>query len=124
LKSSDIKRASLPANLRFTWEERKLSAKNESPSPACQRKIKVNSCYGDCISLDDKITTEQLASPKPLGMDETEICVDAFDAKLKGKNLSPAVKQHLCETYIMSEIKKIGGMVLACASFRFQVSCD
>jgi hypothetical protein len=50
--------------------------------------------------------------------------VDAFDAKLKGKNLSPAVKQHLCETYIMSEIKKIGGMVLACASFRFQVSCD
>jgi hypothetical protein len=104
LKSSDIKRASLPVNLRFAWDERKLPTKDEPSSPACQRKIKVKRCYGDCISLDDKVTTEQLASPAPLGMDETEICADAFDAKLKGKKLTAAVKQHLCETYTMSEI--------------------
>jgi hypothetical protein len=68
--------------------------------------------------------TEQLSSPSPLGVDEIELCADGYDQKIKGKKLSPAVKQHLCETFTMAEIKKTGGMELSCASYRYQVSCN
>jgi len=124
LKSSAIKRGPLPKNIRFDWDAKKASTENDALAPACQRKIKVKRCFGDCISLDNEVMTEQLSSPSPLGVDEIELCADSYDQKLKGKNLSPAVKQHLCETFTMAEIKKTGGMELSCASYRYQVSCN
>ncbi len=98
----------------------------QKPAPLkdCSKKVAATFCYGDCISLNGEKNREYLASPSPLGVDTYEFCMDSLVEKIKIQPLPANILTHLCETQILSELKKISATGLTCASSRLETSCS
>ena len=126
-KNSQTLVAPIKKGVAFDWKKpfthnfsRGESTKNKE---VCSKYIKGIFCYGDCITLDQKISNELLASPNPLGSDNIEVCADDLITATSKLALSQSVKQHLCETYFLAQLKKKGATGLTCASSRFEINC-
>lgn len=100
-------------------DARKLS----SESTKCERIIKAEICFGDCIDLSKSYTLETLGTPEPLGKESMEICGDKLSEYIKAKNLSTSVKKTLCEDFFWNSIKD-RGMIGSCAALRGEVDCS
>ena len=119
------------SQLRFNWDRsfdghsfNRKEQEASSKSKSCSKYIEGVFCYGDCVTLDQKVSNELLASPGPLGSKTVKICADEYFESIKNLLLSKSVRKHLCETFFLSEIKRLDLIGLSCASSRFDVNCS
>lgn len=103
-----------------------MSHKEKKPLPKteCNKKVAATFCYGDCISISGELNREFLAGPEPLGSDQYEFCMDTLLEKVKKRPVPRSVFIHLCETKILSELKKRSATGLTCASSRLETTCS
>jgi hypothetical protein len=126
VKETDSKDAKL-LNLSSDWrrpfgmshQSNKVPAKTE-----CTKKVAATFCYGDCISISGELNREFLAGPEPLGSDQYEFCMDSLLEKVKKRPVPHSILVHLCETEILSELKKRSATGLTCASSRLETTCS
>ena len=90
----------------------------------CKHKIKVNTCFGDCIWEEESAKNgyvETISTPNPLGEDSFSICADNYLSKLKSSSRS--VVNFKCEKFIWEFIRTSGLTGESCAALRFNHNC-
>ena len=95
----------------------------------CQKIIKVQLCFGDCIDLNAKLGSEAfretLGTNDPLGVDHVQFCADTLENELKDKKISQSLRRDLCETYFWdSFLAESKGNFKSCAAVRGETSCE
>jgi hypothetical protein len=95
----------------------------------CQKIIKVQLCFGDCIDLNAKLGSEAfretLGTNDPLGVDHVQFCADSLENQLKDKKISQSLRRDLCETYFWdSFLADSKGNFKSCAAVRGETSCE
>lgn len=107
------------STIKLLTDARQLNSKSEK----CDKPIKGEICFGDCIDLSKSYTLETLGTPEPLGRDNVEVCGDQLSEFMKAKKLSASVKKTLCEDYFWNSIKD-QGMIRSCVALRGEVDCS
>lgn len=111
-----VKANNLSEFIRNDYDLRLLKKNN------CVQKVKVNTCFGDCIfEADNEVGfVETISTPKSFGEDSFSICIDhlALDGKPK------SVREFKCEKVIWEYMRFSKAIGESCAAVRFDHNCS
>jgi hypothetical protein len=100
----------------------KLPLAQENPKD-CQKWIRGNLCFGDCVDISKKDFTETLSTNEPLGKDEVRICADELVNFLQSNKVSKSVKESLCEGFFWKSYMTFSTNP-RCAAARGVIDCS
>lgn len=90
----------------------------------CKNKVKVSSCFGDCIFEDISKKhdfVETLSTSNPLGEDYYELCIDKEFEKMK--HSSKSVSKFRCEKFVWDTVTRLRLSGESCAALRYNTNC-